>query len=355
MTIILTQDPLDVQAEAWACLDRFLLGKSPAIMAVKQTIFKVAKTDVTILLRGESGTGKGLAAQAIYQTSLRNKKPFVKVLCAAIPEGLLESEFFGFERGSFTGAHRKNTGKFEFAHQGTIFLDEIGDIPQSLQAKLLQVLQDGEFARIGGRDMKVDARVIAATNRSLEKAVSDGLFREDLFYRLNVVGIVLPPLRERRDDIPHLANHFVEKYSEQYNRSFKKLSDKIHGKILDHEWPGNVRQLENVIKRMIVLDSDKIDIPASDLSIEKSQRSPTALSVSVVEVNSTQPVVQIAQNRDNLKDVVRHLTYQAEEEAIRRVLLENRWNRKNSARVLGVSYKTLLQKMKQYNLSGQKG
>jgi transcriptional regulator with PAS, ATPase and Fis domain len=185
--------------------------------------------------------------------------------------------------------------------------------------------------------------------------VSDGLFREDLFYRLNVVGIVLPPLRERRDDIPHLANHFVEKYSEQYNRSFKKLSDKVHGKILDHAWPGNVRQLENVIKRMIVLDSDKIDIPASDLSIETSQRSPAALSVSVVEVNSILPVAQIAQNKDNLKDVVRQLTYQAEEEAIRRVLLENRWNRKNSARVLGVSYKTLLQKMKQYNLSGQKG
>src|SRR5689334_19944323 len=201
-----------------------LFGNSERMAEVRDLIERVADTDVTVLVRGESGTGKELVARALYASSLRRDKPFVKVNCAALPTELLESELFGFERGAFTGAIQHKPGKFEFANHGTMFLDEIGDMSFPLQAKLLQVLQDGEFARLGGKhDIRVDVRVVAATNRDLEHAVADGAFREDLFFRLNVVAITLPPLRERREDIPLLAEHFLKKYSVQYNKPYTEI------------------------------------------------------------------------------------------------------------------------------------
>src|SRR5215218_4450958 len=225
-----------------------LLGRSEKMREVHDLIDRVADTDVTVLVRGESGTGKELVARALHSSSPRRDKSFVKVNCAALPSELLESELFGFERGAFTGAIQHKPGKFEFANHGTMFLDEISEMGAPLQSKLLQVLQDGEFARLGGRqDVKVDVRVVAATNRDLERAVSDGQFREDLFFRLNVVCITLPPLRERREEIPLLTEHFLKKYSVQYNKPFTPVSADLAREFMHYDWPGNVRQLENFI------------------------------------------------------------------------------------------------------------
>src|SRR5207237_5840253 len=222
-------------------------------------IDRVADTDVTVLVRGESGTGKELVARALHASSLRRDKPFVKVNCAALPTELLESELFGFERGAFTGAIQHKPGKFEFANHGTMFLDEIGDMSPPLQAKLLQVLQDGEFSRLGGKhDVHVDVRVLAATNQDLEQAVGDGKFREDLFFRLNVVSIHLPPLRDRREEIPILTEYFLKKYSVQYNKPYSEISPETMRLFMDYDWPGNVRELENLIKRAVVLGSETL-------------------------------------------------------------------------------------------------
>src|SRR5262249_27764357 len=208
----------------------------------------------TVLVRGESGTGKELVARALYASSLRRDKPFVKVNCAALPTELLESELFGFERGAFTGAIHHKPGKFEFANHGTLFLDEIGDMSPALQGKLLQVLQDGTFSRLGGtRDVRVDVRVIAATNRDLERAVADGRFREDLYFRLNAVSIRVPPLRERREEIPVLTEYLLKKHSVQYHKRCSPLSPETLRLFAEYDWPGNVRELENLIKRAVIL------------------------------------------------------------------------------------------------------
>src|SRR5687767_14862043 len=234
-----------------------LFGQSDQMAEVRELIERVADTDVTVLVRGESGTGKELVARALYAASLRRDKPFVKVNCAALPTELLESELFGFEKGAFTGAIQHKPGKFEFANHGTMFLDEIGDMSFPLQAKLLQVLQDGEFSRLGGKhDVQVDVRVITATNKDLETAVAQGQFREDLYFRLNVVSIALPPLRDRREEIPFLTDHFLKKYSVQYNKPMAAVSPDLSRLFMEYEWPGNIRQLENMIKRMVVLGSE---------------------------------------------------------------------------------------------------
>src|SRR4029453_5376471 len=215
-------------------------------------------TDVTVLVRGESGTGKELVARAIHAASPRRHRTFVKVNCAALPSELLESELFGFERGAFTGAIQQKPGKFEFAHEGTMFLDEISEMHHPLQSKLLQVLQDGEFARLGGRqDVHVDVRILAATNRDLEQAVAEGQFREDLFFRLNVVCITLPPLRQRRDEIPVLTDRFLAQYAEHYNKPPIALSSDTLRLFTEYNWPGNVRELENLLKRAVILGSDE--------------------------------------------------------------------------------------------------
>src|SRR5215510_1453659 len=250
----------EFSAEASAQENRGLviLGKSEKIKEVERMIDQVARTDIAVLIRGESGTGKELVARGICLRSLRKDKPFVKVNCAAIPDGLLESELFGFEKGSFTGATAKKPGKFEFANYGTIFLDEISELHPSLQAKLLHVLQDKEFSRLGGdEDVAVDVRVITATNRQLEKELQNGNFREDLYYRINVVSIHLPPLRERIEDIPELAEHFVKKYCFLFNKKVTSLSQFAIRTFLSYNWPGNVRELENVVKKIVVLENQE--------------------------------------------------------------------------------------------------
>src|SRR2546426_5912360 len=230
-----------------------LLDGSPQMRAVRAVIENIADTDATVLIRGESGVGKDLVARAIHSASGRGHGPFVKVNCAAIPQDLLESELFGHERGAFTGAHRRKPGQFEYANKGTIYLDEIAELPFALQAKLLHVLQDFRFSRVGGHGLiDVDARVIAATNRDLEHAMARSEFREDLYYRLNVGEIRIPTLRERKEEIPLLASSFLSRFNAQYGRT-KQLSSETMARLSEHSWSGNVRELENVIRRMVVL------------------------------------------------------------------------------------------------------
>src|SRR6187549_395865 len=234
-------------------------GDSPAMRSVALIIEQVADSDVTVLIRGESGVGKELVARAIHQRSTRKQKPFVKVNCAALPAELLESELFGHERGAFTGAATTRIGKFEQANFGTIFLDEIGEMKPPLQAKLLHVLQDAEFTKLGSnKRITIDVRVVAATNRDLEQMMLRGEFREDLYYRLKVIEAAVPPLRERRDEIPHLTDFFIAKYSQRYNRPVRPLSDELRQKFLNYEWPGNVRELENMIKRFVILQDEQL-------------------------------------------------------------------------------------------------
>src|SRR3954470_20182506 len=234
-----------------------LYGSSAKMEEVKMTIEQVADTTATVLIRGESGTGKEVVARMVYSESSRCEKPFVKVNCAAIPHELLESELFGYEAGAFTGANRQKLGKFEQANGGTIFLDEISEMHPALQAKLLHVLQDHEFSRLGGkRDVQVDVRVLAATNKPLERAVEEGIFREDLFYRLNVVSIHIPPLRERREEIPVFLDFFLRKYSEYYGKNPAPFSDYAVTRMMDYTWPGNIRELENLVKRYTIVGNE---------------------------------------------------------------------------------------------------
>jgi DNA-binding NtrC family response regulator len=239
-----------------------LVGESPEMLAVFKTIRQVAPSAASVLLLGESGTGKELFAQALHQNSTRRTKPFVKVACAALPETLLESELFGHEKGSFTGAVYTRAGRFEAADGGTLFLDEIGDISPTVQVKLLRFLEQREFERVGGnKTFKVDVRIVAATHRDLGKRVEDGSFREDLYYRLNVIEINIPPLRERPGDVPLLAQHFLQKYAAANGKEIQGLSDDVMALLLSHPWPGNVRELENAMERAVVLANDETLLP----------------------------------------------------------------------------------------------
>ena len=245
-----------------ANLQHAMVGESPRMREIFQFIAKVAQSDSTVLLLGESGTGKELVARAIHQNSSRSHKPFVAINCAAITETLLESELFGYEKGAFTGAATQTRGKLEVAEGGTVFLDEIGELAGPLQAKLLRVLQEHEFTRVGGtRPIKLDVRLIAATNRNLEEAARQGIFRLDLFYRLNVVSKCMPPLRDRREDVPMLANHFVRKYSAKVGRRVRGISPEAEKCLLSYSWPGNVRELENAIEHAVVLGSTENVLP----------------------------------------------------------------------------------------------
>jgi two-component system response regulator AtoC len=338
-----------------------LLGESVQMAEVRALIDRVAETDVTVLIRGESGTGKELVARAIKAGSPRKNKPFIKVNCAALPTELLESEMFGFERGAFTGALQTKPGKFEFANHGTIFLDEIGDMNPSLQAKLLNVLQDGEFSRLGGHnDVRVDVRTVAATNRCLEDAVAEGSFREDLLFRLNVVCIYMPPLRERREEIPGLVRHFLAKYSAHYNRPGTEISDKTLNAFMQHDWPGNVRELENVIQRIVILGSE------SHTWTPLMPRRPERQAVVVPHPLAApppaarrppdpEPVVEhepeaASGGPRSLTLIGREAARAAEREMILRMLHRTRWNRKEAAEMLGISYKALLYKIKENRL-----
>jgi transcriptional regulator with GAF, ATPase, and Fis domain len=231
-----------------------VIGESPAVHGVLASVRQVAKTDSTVLVTGETGTGKELIVRAIHDLSRRKDKLLVKVNCAALPAGVIESELFGHEKGAFTGALTRKVGRFELANRGTLFLDEVGDLPLELQAKLLRVLQDGEFERVGGtQTLKVDVRLIAATNRDLERAVSEGRFRADLYYRLNVFPIVIPPLRERKQDIPRLARHFAMLYASKMGKRVGEMSADALERLAAYDWPGNVRELQNIIERTVIL------------------------------------------------------------------------------------------------------
>ena len=324
-----------------------LFSNSPKMEKMKSIIDQIAPTDITVLIKGESGTGKELVAKAIYAKSVRRDKPFVKINCAAIPRELIESELFGYERGAFTGADAKKPGKFELANGGTIFLDEIGEIHVSLQSKLLQVLQDGEFSRLGGNgNVNVDTRVIAATQTDLEQATEEGRFRKDLYYRLNVVSIYVTPLRDRKEEIPHLSDYFLRFYNNRYNRHHGSLSRETLRLFDQYDWPGNVRELENVIKRIVILDSEDSvihdlwgnGIPRDELGeILGGERD------FLRELNL------------NLKEIGREASRRAEREAIQRALMRTRWNRTEAAHLLQVSYKSLLSKIKEYGIDKLNG
>jgi transcriptional regulator with GAF, ATPase, and Fis domain len=339
-----------------------LLGSSANMREVSELIRRVADTDVTVLVRGESGTGKELVARAIHVESPRRDRTFVKVNCAALPSELLESELFGFERGAFTGAIQHKPGKFEFANHGTMFLDEISEMQLPLQAKLLQVLQDGEFARLGSReDVRVDVRVVAATNRNLEQAVADGQFREDLFFRLNVVCIVMPPLRQRRDEIPTLTELFLRQYAEHYNRPAISPAADTMRLFDEHEWPGNVRELENLVKRMVILGTDEPIRRELAEAISARSRSNGAIPVlnappapipapAPPAAAPPAPAPPPGVPAGSLKDIARQAAREAERELIFRTLHQTRWNRREAAQLLGISYKALLYKIKEAEL-----
>jgi two-component system, NtrC family, response regulator AtoC len=348
----------------------------PAMRQVALIIEQVADSDVTVLIRGESGVGKELVARAIHQRSTRRSKPFVKVNCAALPAELLESELFGHEKGAFTGAATTRIGKFEQAHFGTIFLDEIGEMKPPLQAKLLHVLQDAEFTKLGSnKRIAVDVRVVAATNRDLEQMMLRDEFREDLYYRLKVIEASVPPLRERRDEIPHLSDFFIAKYSQRYNRPVRPLSDPLQEKFLEYEWPGNIRELENTIKRFVILQDEQMVLrelnrpplvpkpavaPVHGSSDSGSVAPPAFHSPpstprtepdeshdgSNGSVGSGPPASQSHDGR-RLADVAREAALAAERTVIAATLRQVHWNRRKAAQILGVSYKTLLNKIKE--------
>jgi two-component system response regulator AtoC len=318
-----------------------LVGDSPKMLQIKAVLEQVADSELTVLIRGESGTGKEIVARLLHNLSSRKNKPFIKVNCAAIPRELLEAELFGYEKGAFTGAFKTKPGRFETADKGTIFLDEIGDMPLELQSKLLQVLEQYEFMRVGGITViKVDTRIVCATNRDLNKALKDQTIREDLFYRLNEVTISLPALRERKEDIPLLTEHFLQKYDTLYNKKYRPLSSKTLELLQGHDWPGNVRQLENLIKQVVVREDEGI--------IYDLVKAP-----SVHTGSYTMPTTGFPPGKNySLKNRVGDVVAQEEKILISEVLSKTNWNRRKAAQLLEISYRSLLYKIKEYQLTG---
>ena len=364
-----------------------------AMQPVMAMVDRVADNDVSVLLRGESGVGKEVIAREIHRRSPRRSAPFVKVNCAALPADLLESELFGHERGAFTGAASTRVGKFEFAQHGTIMLDEIGEMPQALQPKILHVLQDREFTKLGSnRTVEVDVRVIAATNRDLEKMMQQGLFREDLYYRLQVIEVHVPPLRERREEIAQLIEFFLLKFASVYHRPPLRPSLVLQEALLSYEWPGNIRELENMMKRLVVLQDETLILAElhrlrhnramAELEHQQHQQQPahavpvgagtTSMSMPARQAppmvpqpapayapppgtaandTNSAPLPAMGADGVNLQELARHAAMGAEKEAIQHALERFRWNRRKTAEYLQVSYKTLLNKMKECGIS----
>jgi len=307
-------------------------------------IGEIAGVDVPVLIKGESGTGKEIVANAIHLRSRRQDKPLIKVNCAAIPKSLLESELFGFDQGAFTGAHLKKPGKFELANGGTVILNDIGEIDISIQAKLLQVLQDGQFSRLGGGgDIMVDTRVITTTKDDLERSIGEGRFREDLFYRINVISLSVPPLRERREQILPLAHFFFDISRKKYGKPAPSLSPRTLRYFQEYDWPGNVRELENIVKRIILLGEEQvIQGPLKNLSLAR-----TALPEDPGLDMGGAPGMK----GQTLKRIGKEAAEAAEKEFLAKALHETHWNRREAARILQVSYKALLYKIKKYRLN----
>jgi two-component system response regulator AtoC len=375
-------------------------GPGSAMRHVMAMVERIADSEISVLLRGESGVGKEVIARELHRRSSRRAKPFVKVNAAALPSELLESELFGHERGAFTGAQTARIGKFEFANHGTLMLDEIGEMPAGLQAKLLHVLQDNEFTKLGSnRAVQVDVRIIAATNRDLEAMMRAGTFREDLYYRLQVIELHIPPLRERREEIPQLIEFFLVKYSERYGRPLKRPSEPLRETLLNYAWPGNVRELENVIKRFVILQDEGLVMaelkrarahaestlpvrgaaapaagpaqpipaappmspsasapaaPAANAPVAPAAPShaapATATAVADDEAEDDVVVTAASNGPISLPELAREAAMKAERAAIQQALDRFRWNRRKAADYLGVSYKTLLNKMKTLGL-----
>ncbi|HZT21442.1 MAG TPA: sigma-54 dependent transcriptional regulator [Verrucomicrobiae bacterium] len=325
-----------------------LLGQSPAMENLRQLIRKVAPTQATVLIQGESGTGKELVARALYRASTRAGAPFIKVNCAAIPENLIESEFFGHERGAFTGALAKREGRFELAHGGTILLDEISEISPGVQAKLLRVLQERELERVGGnRTIKVDVRVIATTNRRLEESVEKKEFRQDLFFRLNVVPIHVPPLRERLEDVPFLAEEFTRRFSRKHGAAVRGLSPEALRALQAHAWPGNVRELQNVIERAVILSGEGPLLEPEHLGLgapvptasPAAAGGPVSADASPGRIENGAP--QTGDRFPTLAEMEKHHILAA--------LNRCRGNRTHAARLLGISIRTLRNKLNEYH------
>jgi len=315
----------------------FFLAASPAMKQIRAQAALIAKVNVPVLLLGESGVGKEILARLIHKMSIRAHRSMVKVNCAALPADLLESELFGYEAGAFTGASKSKPGKFELAHKGTILLDEIGEMSAGLQAKLLHVLQDGTFSRLGGRaNVQVDARVLAATNIDVKKAMAERRLREDLYYRLNAFTLTVPPLRERREEIPVLLRYYMNNLARQFGKNTLPISSKLEQECLHYHWPGNLRELGNLVKRYLVLDDE------SQLVDELRSKSRDA----GMDDGATS-----SSGRGGLKALVRSLKDDAEAREIQRALDDANWNRKVAAAELNISYKALLYKIKQHDLS----
>jgi two-component system response regulator AtoC len=323
--------------------DLSFLAASPQMLKIRQQILQIAPVDVPVFISGESGVGKEVVARMIHLRSTRRVQAFVKVNCAALPGELLESELFGYEQGAFTGAVRSKPGKFELANKGTIFLDEIAEMSPHLQAKLLHVLQDGQYSRLGARAVvNVDVRVLAATNMDVKEAMRSGRFREDLYYRLNVLSIHIPPLRERTAEIPLLFRHFLVKYSEKYQKAAPDPSKHLIEAALRYSWPGNLRELENFVKRYVILEDD-----------EGSFRELLEMTGQQQRLIPRDAIP--APKEQGLKALVRGLKDEAEMEAIADALEKTNWCRKDAAKMLGISYKALLYKMRQFNLDSGRG
>jgi two-component system, NtrC family, response regulator AtoC len=311
-----------------------VFGYSEAMQALRERLAKIAAANVPVLIHGESGTGKDIIARLVHALSPWKSGPFVKVNCPAIPGTLLESELFGYERGAFTGAYGAKPGRVEMAHRGSLFLDEISELDMSLQSKLLQLLQDGQFCRIGAQaDKKVEVRIVCATNRRLEDEIENGTFRQDLFYRINVVNLYMPPLRERRGDISTLVEYFLEHYNRKYNCKARPVSPELMDVLQKYHWPGNIRELENLIKRYVILGSE--DVISTDLQ-------PRDSDLLSPEINFDGPI--------SLKKLTRQATRALERKIILKVLHNHHWNRKQAARTLNISYRALLYKIRDAGL-----
>lgn len=314
--------------------EAIVFGRTEIMQLLRERLLKLAGANVPVLIEGESGTGKDIIARMIHAASPWKTGPWVKVNCPAIPGTLLESELFGYEKGAFTGAYGMKPGRVEMAHRGTLFLDEISELDMALQSKLLQLLQDGQFCRIGAQeDKKVEVRVVCATNRKLDVEIENGTFRADLYYRINVVNLQMPPLRERAADIPDLVNYFLEYHNRKYNCRAKPLSNELMAVLRKYHWPGNIRELENLIKRYVILGTE--DVIAGDLA----PRQPDFFNAEI-------PL----DGQLSLKKLTRQAVLELERKVILKVLQNHHWNRKQSAKTLGISYRALLYKIRDAGL-----
>lgn len=317
--------------------DNFI-GESRIMQEISKTIGRISDSDITVLIQGESGTGKEVVARSIHKNSKRTQGPYIKINCATIPENLMESELFGHEKGAFTGAVTQKPGKFELAHGGTIFLDEIGELTHQAQTKLLRVLQEREFERVGGiSSIKVDIRILAATNKDLQKLVEEGKFREDLFYRLNVVNIKLPPLKERKEDITPLADYFINRFAQKHGKKITSISKEALKLMLTYSWPGNVRELKNTCEQAVVMARGAVILP-DDLGIYDGSLQP--FQNSDIELNLTL----------RLKRPLKDILAEVEKQIIIKTLRDHNWNRQDSANTLGLNRRSLYAKMKEYDL-----